>query len=187
MGYTGMSEPLTTQYLQAYSNAFACAVATWQPAAPVFYNGVQSALVFCPDGSPFYFTVSAGLFPALTQEEADDIAQSYAFEQAEIHAICLSSIPSTAVLGVFYSATIVATGTSLAVAPASDVWALVAGALPPGLTLNNGGFISGMARITGGRCPVIGVPAATGVYSFTIRVMDPVGDLMQKTYTITVN
>ena len=185
-----MSQTLTPQYLTAYGNALACAVSSWVlpngQAQQVFYNTIQTAATNCPDGLSFYFTVPAGKFPALSQAEADAIAFSYAQQQAIDHIICLGSIASTGIVGVPYSDTIVADGISLAMPPQFDTWTLVAGALPPGLTLDNGGFSGGMAQITGGRCPINGTPTSDGIYTFTIRVTDPSGDMMQKTYTITI-
>lgn len=183
-------QQLTTEYLQAYANAFECAVSTWTKpdgtAQGVFFNAAQTAAAHCPDGLVFYFTVPAGKFPGLTQDEADGIAISYAQQQAEDHIICLGNINPNGIVGISYSDVIVADGISLAMPPQHDTWQLVAGGIPPGLTLDNGGFIGGVAFITGGQCPINGTPTADGIYTFTIRVTDPTGDFMQKTYTITV-
>lgn len=185
-----MTNQLTPQYLQAYGNALACAVATWTlpdaAAQKIYYNTAQAAATSCPDGLVFYYTVPAGMFPALSQAEADAIAVSYAQQQAEDHIICLGPIPNTATVGVPYSAIIVADGISLAMPPQFDVWALVAGGLPPGLVFNNGHFSNNFANITGGMLPITGTPTSDGIYTFTIRVTGPSGDMMQKTYTITV-
>jgi uncharacterized delta-60 repeat protein len=67
--------------------------------------------------------------------------------------IVTTSLPS-GVQGVFYGATLVATG---GVYP--RVWSLDSGSLPPGLSLDSGGVISG-------------IPSATGTSNFTVRVTD---------------
>lgn len=191
MGHAmNLDSTLTPQFLEAYDNALACAVSTWTlpdgTAQKVFFNAAQSAAATCPDGLVFYYTVPAGMFPAISQAEADAIATSYAQEQAMNHIICIGNIPNTGTVGVPYSAVIVADGISLAMPPLFDTWALIAGGLPPGLTLNNGGFINGVDQIQGGLCPINGTPTADGIYQFTLRITDPVGDMMQKTFTITV-
>lgn len=182
---------LTPQYLQAYRNALTCAVGSWihpdGTAQQVFANARQTAVVMCPDGEMFNYSVAAGLFAALSQVDADAAAMSFALEQAQQHVICLSNIPNTATLGQAYNAVIVATGNSLAKPPATDTWEFVTGMLPPGLTLDNGGFSGGIDLISGGQCPVSGVPVILGTFSFTLQVTDPAGDMMQKTFVITVN
>ena len=180
-----MSQALTPQQITAYQNAFACAVASWKPET-TFYNTTQTYGLMCPDGLMFFYTVAAGLFPATSQAEANAIALSYAEAQAGKHAICISGVNPNATVGVFYDSVIQATGESLAQYPATDVWSLVAGAVPPGLTLANGGFINGQAKLTGGLCPLSGTPTVAGNYSFTLRVTDPVQDSMQKTFNISV-
>jgi hypothetical protein len=177
------------EYLAAYGNAFACAVSSWSESGnpvPTFYNTAQTYAFVCPDGLVFYYTVAGGLFPALSQAEANAAALSYAELLAGQHAICLSGIPTAATMGVPYSAVIEATGESLAVAPTADTWSFVGGMLPPGLTLAHGAFINGQAMITGGQCPLTGTPTLAGNYSFTLRVTDPDGDSMQKTFNILV-
>lgn len=179
------------QLLQANANAFACAASSWKtpsgtPVA-VVYNTPQTFQFTCPDGLPFFYTVAAGLFPALNQASANAQALSYAELLAGEHAICLSGVNQNAQVGVPYSSVIQATGESLAQFPAADTWALVSGMVPPGLTLDNGGFINGQAQITGGVCPLTGTPTVAGTYSFMLRVTDPVGDTMQKLFTIVVS
>lgn len=181
-----MNTAPSAEYLAAYRNAFACATSSWKPEA-TFYNTPQTFGFICSDGLVFYYTVAAGLFPALSQAEADAAALSYAEQLAGQHAICLSGITATANVGVAYLSVIEATGEALAVAPAFDTWTLIDGMLPPGLTLAKGGFINGQAQITGGLCPITGTPTIAGAYSFTIRVTDPEGDSMQKTFYITVS
>ncbi|MFF0390716.1 putative Ig domain-containing protein [Kitasatospora sp. NPDC004615] len=53
-------------------------------------------------------------------------------------------------------------------------WTLVAGELPPGLTLNPDGTITG-------------TPTAAGSYTFTVQVSDPVDGTSTREYTIVIN
>ncbi|MDD5772675.1 MAG: putative Ig domain-containing protein [bacterium] len=73
------------------------------------------------------------------------------------------------ILGSSYSRTLTATG---GISPYS--WLLTAGSLPNGLVLSGTGVISG--RLT-----------ATGTFNFTVQVMDSVGTIATKAFTMTVN
>ncbi len=55
----------------------------------LFRSNPQACTAFCPDGSPFTFTVPFGLFVANSQLLADRQAHSYACRQASINKICL--------------------------------------------------------------------------------------------------
>lgn len=144
-----------------------------------FLSSAQTGIAGCPDGSTFDFFVPAGLFSASTQIAADEAAFAFASQQASDHKICLGNIPSQCCLNTATSINVVATGNFLAQPPSGDFWALVGGGLPPGLVFNGG-------TITGGVATITGTPTAIGSYSFVISVTDPVGDTMQKTYTLTV-
>ena len=185
-----MNNAPTTQYLTAFSKAFACAVSGWKDPSgnpvPVIYNTAQTYAFMCPDGLVFYYTVAGGLFASTNQANANAQALAYAELLAGEHAICLSSPNPTANVSVPYLSFIQATGEALAKSPATDSWVIVSGMVPPGLTLNHGGFINGQAQITGGMCPITGTPTLAGSYSFMLRVTDPDGDSMQKLFTITV-
>ncbi|HMZ17765.1 MAG TPA: FG-GAP-like repeat-containing protein, partial [Blastocatellia bacterium] len=78
-----------------------------------------------------------------------------------------SSLPS-AQAGNFYSQSLVASGGS-----PGYTWSLAAGALPPGLSLNSGGTISGFA-------------SGSGTYNLTVRVADSAGQTAQKALSIFV-
>lgn len=146
-----------------------------------FRNTAQDATVNCPDGLPFTYTVPAGLFGGLSQLIANTEAQSYAQQLAVSRLICLSGITDTGEVGQDYSGTIFATGAFLS--PTSNVWELVSGALPDGLTFVEFIFTTGLA---GTSIHLTGKPTKAGVYNFTIAVTDPEGDYQQKPYTITI-
>lgn len=147
--------------------------------SPFFLNSPQDGTVFCPDGLPFTFTVPAGLFGDTSQGGADAKAQSLAVQLAGSHVICLGNITTQTCSGAPYNSTIVATGAFLATPPQGDFWDLVAGALPPGLTMPTG-------FITGGQNTISGTPTTPGSYTFTVSIIDPSGDFQQKPYTISV-
>lgn len=148
------------------------------PAPGTFLNRAQTGVAICPDGSVFEFSVPAGLFSASTQLAADNAAFAFASQQAQLHKICLSNIQSQVCIGTLTEIPITATGSFLAQPPASDFWELAAGTLPSGLVFNGGSIQGGVATITG-------TPTTNGTFQFVISVTDPVGDSMQKTYTLT--
>lgn len=76
--------------------------------AQVFLNEEASCTVQCPDGSDFIFLVEAGKFSALTQEDANSIAASYACRQALIQRLCLSDLNTSCCTGTPFSASIFA-------------------------------------------------------------------------------
>lgn len=82
-------------------------------------------------------------------------------------AITTAALPS-ATLGVAYSQTLAASGG----APPYS-WTVTAGGLPPGITLNQQGALSG-------------TPAATGIFTFTVRATDAAAATAEKTLTLVV-
>lgn len=72
--------------------------------------------------------------------------------------VTTQSLPS-AIVGVFYSATLSASG---GVPPYT--WTVISGALPPGLSLDTAGNITG-------------TPTTQGTYNFTVQVVDPLGNV----------
>lgn len=148
------------------------------PGSVVFQNNPQQGVAYCPDGLPFYYTVVAGTFSALSQAEADAIAASYADELASEFMVCLSSLAVTTInILVPYTAVITASGQFLV--DGHNQWALVAGQVPPGLTLNFFGN-------TGHLVVLSGTPTLFGTFTFVLCVTDPLGDQMCKAYTIIV-
>lgn len=82
-------------------------------------------------------------------------------------AITTESLPQ-ATTGVAYSQTLAASGGT---PPYS--WSLVAGALPPGLSLNQQGAVTG-------------TPASAGSFAFTVRVTDAAAAVAEKIFTLLV-
>ena len=138
---------------------------------PVFLNVTTQCTIHCPDGSPFTYQVAAGLFPGLNQATADAAALSYACQLATVNAVCLSSLSSKACVGTAYSDSISPSR------PAAYTFVIVSGSLPPGLTLSPGPSPTGT---------ITGTPTTAGNYTFVVRVTNPAGNWMQKTYTINV-
>lgn len=144
-----------------------------------YQNDPQVGVATCGDGTQFTFTQPGGTFTGFNQLAANTAALTYANRQAQLRKICLSDITSPVCIGDELTQRIQATGSFLAVFPQTDNWQLVGGALPPGLVFHGG-------LITGGIASITGTPTNFGSYSFTIRVTDPVGDSIQKTYTMVV-
>lgn len=137
----------------------------------VFFNNLQQCNYGCPDGLPFIYQVGAGLIAAPTQQEADAMAFAYACNLARINRLCLSDLTLNACINQAVSSNLTVTGRG------PVTFQIVAGALPPGLSLTQTGQKT--ARISGS-------PTASGNYSFTVKVQNAAGNFMQKTYTIHV-
>ena len=188
----------TAADLAATVTADECVVNTWQtpggpttdPNPPVpppvntrgsgmpfksYLNTPQSATVNCPDGTPFVYTVPAGLFFGLSQAAADAAALSYAQQQAPMHMVCLSNLVGQICAGVPFNGVITATGPSVG---AFNDWELV-GSLPPGLNFLTGPFNFSFNTITG-------TPTVPGMYSFMVTVTTPTKDMATKDYTLLV-
>jgi hypothetical protein len=73
-----------------------------------FPNQEVSCTVECPDGGEFVFTVPAGEFAGLSQEEANLVAMSYACQQAEASKMCLSDLNVSCCTGTAFEGTIFA-------------------------------------------------------------------------------
>lgn len=72
--------------------------------------------------------------------------------------VTTASLPD-ATVGTPYNATLTATG---GLAPYT--WSVISGALPPGLSLDSAGNITG-------------TPTAAGTFNFTVQVIDPIGNV----------
>ena len=143
---------------------------------PVFFNQQQSCTFTCPDGLPFVWSIAAGTVNALTLADANAEAFSLACSEANAHFMCLSSIPSSLCTGTVYNASITLTKGPLAAAPFS--YAIIGGALPPGLLT---------AQSTDSLTFLIsGTPTQTGTFAFMVQVTDANGNFMQKSYTLNV-
>lgn len=137
------------------------------PASPYFGNSPQSCSTTCASGGEFIYTVSAGMFTAESKIAANAIARSYACQQAAGHQVCLGEILSLCCAEESYSALIASTMTGVI------TWSVIAGVLPPGLSMNVFGLIDG-------------VPITGGTYVFTIRQSNTAGLSATRTYSITV-
>lgn len=152
---------------------------------PIFKNTAQSATVFCPDGNPFVYTVPAGVFEAFSQAQADATAESFAQTQAPLFLLCLGDLGNpTVCAGTEYADSVTAFGNFLAKPPSGNVWEIVSGALPPGITISE--FIFNTGLVVGNTIHFSGTCNAPGTYPFVLEVTDSVGDVMVKPYVITV-
>lgn len=139
---------------------------------PVFYNQAQFAQFQCPDGTPYYFTVAAGIFSSFNQDTANQMAYSYALNQGSAIRVCLGSLTPTRICaGSSYSGSITA---SIGQGRAS--FAISAGSLPDGLVLSQSNTV----------LFITGTPTTPGDYTFSVTATDPNGVQQTKTYTIVV-
>lgn len=150
----------------------------------IYVNAAATATVNCPDGSPFRYTLPAGMIAGFSQTAVNQSAQRLATSRALQHRVCLSSLEGAICVDVAYSKTIKASGSYVAHFPSTDFWTQVSGTLPTGLSFT-GGYRSGGAVLSG-------TPTTTGTYTFTIRVTlstfgsPGFGDFMEKTYQLKV-
>ena len=142
------------------------------PGTPtIFFNLSQTCSFTCPDGSLFLFTVPAGTIPSSSQVLADTIAQSLACQSAAAKHICLGNITSPICLGVFSAKLLNPQGGT-----PPYTFALTAGALPPGMILEQ----------SGSNAQIAGVPSTAGNYTFTIMATDASGNSITKVYALSV-
>jgi hypothetical protein len=119
-------------------------------------NSPLHALANGAGGNGVYTFASTSAFPALTYNAANfwvDVVFNYGAITTSPLSVSTSSLPS-GTQSVAYSQTLTATG-----GIGSYSWSLSSGTLPTGLTLTNGGLISG-------------TPTAFGTNSFTVQVTD---------------
>lgn len=136
-----------------------------------FCNTPQDCTVTCPDGTPFTYTVPAGLFCQPTQAQADALAQAYACDQAAKHIICIGDLPMQCCAYSNCSFDVPVMSNDLPV-----TYTIVGGELPPGLNIaaSSDGF------------SITGTSSAPDWYSFTVRATNPNGDFMDKDYNIDI-
>lgn len=146
------------------------------PRPHTVFNDEQNVQATCPDGTPSFYTVSAGMFSGGSKAAANEAAQEWGMQQATLHLLCLSEIDSPVCVGVFLSQSIFASSAFLA-PPGVNEWSISVGALPDGLSIDNPD--TGPATISG-------TPSAPGDFNFTILVQLPNGDNTQKDYFMTV-
>ena len=140
---------------------------------PIYSNTLQSCTVNCPDSGGFTFTVPAGAFRAFSLAQANAAARSYACRQANLNALCLGAISSTACFEQNYHQTIIASTPNIPVE-----FSVIAGALPDWIT----------TTVSDQKVDLSGTPSLTdvGTSSFTIEAIDAFGFASSRSYTITV-
>ena len=119
-------------------------------------NSPLHALANGAGGNGVYTFASASAFPTLTYNSSNfwvDVVFNYNAVTTSALSVSTTSLPG-GTQSVTYSQTLAATGGT---GPYS--WSLISGTLPAGLTLTNGGLISG-------------TPTAIGTNSFTVQVTD---------------
>jgi hypothetical protein len=122
-------------------------------------------------GGIFGTPPNAGTFAlpvSLKDATGQVFSQSFVFSVLPAVSITTSAL-ANGLPGVPYSDTVVATGGSLPYR-----WSVSAGALPPGLGLN----------ATSGQ--IAGTPSASGVFTFTVQVIDFLTGIATKTFSITI-
>lgn len=139
----------------------------------VFTNNAQYCQFNCPDGTPFLFTVAAGIFSAFSQAAADLMAYSFACNQAALNRVCMSSLsPARTCSGSSYSGSAT---TSTANPPVNYS---VVGELPDGLLQRQS--VDSLTAV------FQGTPTTPGDYAFTLIATDANGNSIQKIQTLTV-
>jgi hypothetical protein len=198
----------------ALASAKQCLYNDWDPHGPndhpfepptLYTNNARTCTIRCSDGmiSPpgentFTWTVPAGTVIALSQEQADAIAQSEACQRARQHRICINDTLAGGCVNQAYKQRIIATGGTPAIFPylgftppigcladeaAGDRFAnaaipytfsLIDGSLPPGLELRPcTGFIKG-------------TPTTSGTYNFTVRAVDAIGSFQERSISLSI-
>lgn len=148
------------------------AVVCSNPCSDVFSNSAQTAQFTCPNGSLATFTTPAGQFAALNQLTADREAFTVASAMVTAHPVCLGSLTAVTVcLGLFSEVDLVA--------KAADTplkFSIIHGSLPPGITM-----ISNPSSAS-----FLGVPTQTGLFTFTVQAVNPLGVVTSRDLSISV-
>lgn len=149
----------------------------WVPTPPLFYSAAFTATVTCPDGSPFSYTLPAGSCVALHQADADLMAQSLAGQFAKSFKLCIEISNQECCFGQPTTIFIAATGLSLSTSN-NNLWALTAGSIPNGMTLQQGeqGVVVTLS----------GTPTEAGAFAFEVTLLTPAGDTIARTFTLCV-
>lgn len=132
-------------------------------------NQSQEGVSYCPDGSPFKFTVPANTVFASNATMANRIAKSLASQYARQYKICLSDSQRSACQNTYIEMRISAAG-------GSDPITMTCAAVPAGMTFSTAGRT----------CIVSGTPTNAGNQSFTVRASDSQGYSNEKTYHVNV-
>lgn len=148
------------------------------PNPETFGNTAQQGMATCPDGTQFILDVPKNMFFAGTVSAANEAAVDYGKQQAILHLLCLSDLPSPVCAIAALNFQIFASSNFLA-PPGANQWALLSGdsSLPPGVAFT--GANTGPAILSGN-------PTTPGDYLFVIGITLPNGDSTAKEYTMTV-
>lgn len=141
------------------------------PGTSLFYNGPQSCIAACPDGTTTGFTTPPGRFSGANQAQADAYAANYACQQAYFNRLCLTDLAGHCCANSSATFQISAFGGSGAV-----TWSIVSGGLPLGMHVT----------IASRTLTISGTPTTPGDYSFSYTVTDAAGHTRTKAFTITV-
>lgn len=200
-GCTALCESTVSQQdadLCAAANNINCLATAWPVTAPgtdvfgnpvavpsprkVFKSRSQTTTVFCPDGNSFKYTVNAGKFSAFSQAQADADALSYAKAQAPNFILCMGALsPAVVCSETPYEGSITASGPKLT--DGSACWSII-GQLPDGISSDldeSGSCVTGSNTLN-----FFGTPTTPGIYPFAVRVKDPTGDFMVKSFSLRV-
>lgn len=144
---------------------------TSPPGTHTFFNGPATCTVACADGSTTFFTTPPGRFSGASQAQADQVALSYACQQAQLGKLCLSSLDGECCLSKPAAFVVTATG-----ATGTGSWIQTGGALPPGLTAveNNRQLV------------ISGTPTTIGAYAFEFKCTLTSGISRTKTFSLSV-
>ena len=152
----------------AARSALVCA----NPCSTIFSNSEQTVSRNCADGTPYFFTVAAGTFTALSQVEADRAAISYGQSRVGQHAICMAGLSDSIMCqGSPFSGEVVVTGSD-----SPFTFEQVSGILPPGITMT---FETGAVSF-------IGTPTTLGTFSVILKATSAFGTYTQKQFNFFV-
>lgn len=143
--------------------------------AKIYDSTTQVCAAFCPDGLPFAYQVAAGAFNNIVQADADAAAQSYACTLAAVNKMCFGDFTKSACIGQGYDSVMDISGRG------PFIVTVVGGQLPPGLALSQVSTPTSANAIE-----LQGTPVISGAYSFSLRAVNPAGNSMLKTFTVTV-
>lgn len=135
---------------------------------PLFGNSLIQCSFTCLNGTVSAFLVLPNQFIARSQIQADNMAYSYACQQAAIRRICSGTIPDIYCLNQFSIVEIGATGGS-----PPFTFVVSSGSLPPGFVLSNDGVL-------------FGTPTVAGDYSFTVAITNSIGTVAHETFNISI-
>lgn len=171
--------------LQAQILAIECVDTLQYPTSTRMCNDRELCTVLCPDGEPFSFAFPAGGICLSNKAVANTDAGIFACREANLRKICLSSLnPPEACINTSYSGVITETG-GLA-STTSNTWVVVAGSLPPGLSLQGSNPAFPNQTVTGRTLHIVGTPTVAGNFIFEIKMTAPNGDFQAKTFSICV-